>query len=744
MKKELLLLLFIITGFNSFAQFNFVRKDSIQVVLNSDTILHPWAGGFNNPQFSQIDLNQDGIKDVFVFDRSCDEVRTFVYKTIDGSLQLVHDPSYENSFPIPSMRYRTALVDFDCDGLEDLFTYFIGGLQVYKNISTVGTGLQWELAYQQIKSDQHGTYTNAYVSSGDIPAIVDVDGDGDIDLLSFSVGGEVLQYHRNLAMENFGRCDTLVFELRNDCWGKFREDATTNSIILDNNEQPCNGVNNVPFPEKTSNSHVGSTVLALDIDNSGVLDLVLGDATYNNLVLLTNSGGAVNANSVMTGIDTSFPSNSTPADITVFPASFYLDLDNDGIKDLVAAPNYKGQSNNVQSAWWYKNTGLDNAPVFNFQSEDFLQADMIDVGNGAIPVYFDYNSDGKEDLIISNFYNYVAPDSKESKLFLYENVGTQLNPIFKLVDSDYLGLGVSSTSLRKVPTFGDIDNDGDLDMYLGDQLGSLQFYRNSAGPGNIANFSLETNEVLDNTNAIITAGSFSSPLLFDLNNDQKLDLIIGDKLGKLRYYQNTGSTSNPVFTLITLSLGNVDVSPASNEGYAHPQLVKVNDTLHLFVGARDGYIHYYDSLEGNIADGNEFNLVSHTYLDIHNGTYSAIAIKDIDNDQHLDFLCGNDLGGVAQFKGEFFINDVGINEYTTDDFQIYPNPTSSTLNIALSNDAFLKMKGQNISILDMQGRLVATYSIYSKQSTLDLSDLVRGAYLIKIDGTTIVKKIMKN
>jgi hypothetical protein len=172
-------------------------------------------------------------------------------------------------------------------------------------------------------------------------------------------------------------------------------------------------------------------------------------------------------------------------------------------------------------------------------------------------------------------------------------------------------------------------------------------------------------------------------------------------------------------------------------------MLRINDTVHLFVGARDGYIHYYDGIEGNLADGDNFNLVSHTFLDIHNGTYSAIAIKDIDNDQHLDLLMGNDLGGVAQFKGEFFVNDVGINEYSIDDFQIYPNPTESLLNIELSNEAFNKIKGQHVLILDMQGRTVSTNNIYSKQSIIELNHLHPGAYLLKIEGTSFVKKIMK-
>ena len=53
------------------AQTNFIRKDSIPVFVNSQQLNFPWTGGINYGQFSPIDLNQDGIMDLFVFDRDC-------------------------------------------------------------------------------------------------------------------------------------------------------------------------------------------------------------------------------------------------------------------------------------------------------------------------------------------------------------------------------------------------------------------------------------------------------------------------------------------------------------------------------------------------------------------------------------------------------------------------------------------------------------------------------------------------
>ena len=87
--------------------------------------------------------------------------------------------------------------------------------------------------------------------------------------------------------------------------------------------------------------HSGSTILAIDIDNSGVLDLVVGDVSYPNLNLLINGGTAPNTNSAMISNDNTFPSNSLPANMQVFPAAFWLDTDFDGKKDLIVGANAK-------------------------------------------------------------------------------------------------------------------------------------------------------------------------------------------------------------------------------------------------------------------------------------------------------------------------------------------------------------------------------------------------------------------
>ena len=72
--------------------------------------------------------------------------------------------------------------------------------------------MQWSLEKERLKSIySNNQFSNLYISSIDIPAFVDIDGDGDIDVLTFNIGGQQVEYHKNTSMENYGIPDSLEF-----------------------------------------------------------------------------------------------------------------------------------------------------------------------------------------------------------------------------------------------------------------------------------------------------------------------------------------------------------------------------------------------------------------------------------------------------------------------------------------------------------------------------------------------------
>lgn len=710
----------------------FEFNPSIPVIKNGQPLKNPWAGGINYGQFSNIDYNFDGLNDLVIFDRSGDEF-ILLEHTVNGS-----DHQYEyvyngaQYFPA-DCKYRAAFLDYDMDGKNDLFTYGIGGIKVYKNVGDVINGLQWNLIKPIVQTNYLGTLTNLFVSASDIPAYVDVDFDGDIDVLTFHLGGQNLEYHQNQSMELYGIPDSLVFALKNQCWGKFSEDESSNNLSLNQTAYPCsNGdvpnpqypIHDVAFITDEIKLHVGSTVLGIDINNNGVMDLILGDVAYSSITLLINGGSAPNTNSPMISQNHQFPNATNPGEMNLFPATYFVDVDLDGIKDLVVAPNARTVSENQSSVQFFKNTGTNFLPVFSYQSNDHLQHDMIDHGLGSIPVLVDVDGDGLKDLVVSNFIRYKPVLDKESALQLYKNTGTATNPQFTLSDNDFLGLSSQNLGLRIVPTFGDLDNDGDLDLIIGSEYGSLKRFTNTAGVGNLINLSGGT-DVNDQNGNPIHVVSYSYPQLFDLNKDGLLDLIIGKKTGEISYYQNTGTSSTPQFTLISENLGNVDVS-STPDGYAAPHFFRENDTTHLFVGAYSGNLLYYNQIDGNLANGNTFHLYSSNYLNIDVGLYSSFYVGDIDNDGLLSLFVGQDLGGLFHFEANPASTASLTDSKMMKSFSLFPNPGNSWVSISME-------QSNEVRILGVYNLLGQKQHVELSTTGFQAEQLASGTYFVVLE-----------
>ncbi|AEA42610.1 T9SS type A sorting domain-containing protein [Fluviicola taffensis] len=722
----------------------FEYNPNIPVKTATATLKNPWAGGINYGQFSTIDFNFDGLDDLVIFDRSGDEF-ILMEHTLTGS---THGYQYiykgHNYFP-SDCKYRSAFVDYDNDGRKDLFTYGIGGVKVYRNIGSSSLGLQWQLVTDILQTDYVGNVSNLFVSASDIPAYSDIDFDGDIDILTFHIGGQNVEYHQNQSMELYGIPDSLKFVLKNQCWGKFSEDPNNNDLVLNQTAYPCeNGdIANPLRPENTVNEdsinatvtrHTGSTLLAIDINNNGVMDLILGDVSYPGITLLMNGGTAPNTNSVMISQNHNFPSVSHPASMQLFPAIYWEDVDFDGKKDLIVAPNARTVSENQNSVQFFKNIGTNALPNFVFQENNFLQKEMIDHGLGSIPVLVDENGDGLKDLVVADFIRYKPTLNLESVFQLYRNTGTASNPEFTLVNNDYLGFSALGLGLRAVPTFGDLDGDGDQDLIVGRENGTLVRFTNSAGAGNSLSFGVSV-PVNDNTGNPINVVSYAFPQLFDLNKDGLLDLMVGKKTGEISYYQNTGSNSSPIFTLISQNVGQADIA-STPDGYASPHFFRVNDTTHLFVGAYNGKLNYYRNIDGHLTDGDTFSLYSSNYLNLDVGLYSSFFVDDIDDNGYLNLFVGQDLGGLFLFEADPLSTSSLSEKFIESNLVLYPNPGNQFVKI-LVKDGNLS----NLKLLGMYNILGQKQPVELMNSLVDVSNLSIGSYYFVIENNGKVEHL---
>ncbi len=699
----------------SSAQYSFSRWNSIPVIINGDTIKYPWAGGFNNPQFSDIDLNGDGIMDLLVFDRSGNRVIPFINGGTPNQVDYKYAPEYQSKFP--DLYSWALLVDYNNDGKKDIYTSTEKkGIKVYRNEYTIADGLKFTLADSLLFADG----ALLYVSEWDIPALKDMDSDGDIDILTFNFAGSLMEYYKNLSIENYGNSDSLKYTLEANCWGTFEESWGGCSVALDT----CG-------PGKMSGErHAGSTTLALDLDCDNDMEVIIGDITCTQAYMLTNGGDSITASIV--SVDPLYPINY-PIDISRFPSAFYVDVNNDGTRDILAAPNALFISENYTCSWYYKNTNTDCTPNFSFQTNAFLQDGMIDEGEGANPVFFDYNGDSLLDLVIGNYGYYSINPPYLSGLSLYKNVGTATTPVFELVTKDFANIN-SYGLLGIYPAFGDLDGDGDEDMILGESEGNLFYFNNNAAGSNPANF------VLSQANyKAIDVGQFSAPQLVDVNCDGLLDLLIGERSGNLNFYENNGTDSLPEFSLVSNTFGSVDVKGSDDlTGYSSPFLSVFDSTggYTLLVGSERGYIYRYTDIQNNL-NGN-FSLSDSIYFGRMEGERTSISGGDLNHDGTIDIAVGNYDGGISLFLNSGSPPPPKIcPPYSPPPLlpfssSIFPNPVKDNLHVNILGTKVGDIAELTVYNIVGQKILSEKFNENLESITIDLGNYSGGIYFCKL------------
>jgi len=699
-----------------FSQYTIIQPP---LIFQGDTLDLGFSAGLNNPVFSSIDLNSDGIQDLFIYEKSGKHILTFLGIAAPGQIKYKYAPEYAAYFPpFPYTGINWMLLkDFTCDGKPDLFAgTTTGKIKVWKNISTIGSPPVFSLYTNDIKT-RYPFFTSFAYTTTDLPAFTDVDKDGDLDILTFAGTSTTVEYHRNYALENYSRCDTFDFVLEDDCWGFFSENSLNNQVTLNISCKGRNGGN------KTL--HSGSTLLALDIDSNLTEDVMIGDISYNELVFLTNGGTPQTA--MMISQDVTFPSYDVPAEVPVYPAAFFVDVNQDQKRDLLVSPFPENAGWNEGNIWWYENIQTDAKPIFAFRSDSFLIKEMLEMGMDVNPAVADVNADGLPDLILGNYLLKGKNHSDESRLYLLLNSGTITQPSFTLIDTQYLNISsqLGNTFSGAHPATGDLEGDGDIDLVIGNLEGKIQVFTNTAGPGNPVNW------VLTGINyQNIDVGSFSAPQLVDISGDGKVDLLVGKENGTLSYFQNIGGPGNYLFSTTPdiNPFGQVDVQPGCCTGYSVPWYFTNPQTLlpELWVSSEAGYIFQYDQIAGNLT-GN-FHLKDSIIPGVFPKGRIRLIQADIDGDTIPEYICGNVGGGLEIYKSSATLSQQTLAEIPV--LQLFPNPFTDELNLFWGGKQ--SCKG---NLFDFQGKKIGAINISSGYQSLNLDYIPAGIYLLEIQGS---------
>lgn len=696
----------------------------------------PLVGGLNSPQLSAVDLNADGVQDLYVFDRSGNKQLTFINDGVEGQSSYRYAPEYLEGFP--TVINWVLLRDFNEDGVMDLFSFpnlQLNGIMAYK-----GSIKDGKIHFDLIEFDRplnviyfspsSGSDLPIFISNIDYPAIDDMDCDGDLDILTFNSTGGYIELYENQSIERgFGK-DTLLFNLRERCWGGLFESGNSNLVDL------STGPNDCFSPEFTSTPvevrHTGSTLLTFDADGDGDRELILGDVSFDALNYLTNEGDCQTA--WMGSQDPAFPSDDQSVNLPVFPAAFYLDINNDGVEEIMVAPNVDAGGESKEVLWQYSRGVGEGGGDFGLVRKDWLVSDMVDLGENSYPCFVDLNQDEVMDIVVGNGTFYEPLGAKNARVFYFENTGTNDLPVFELREQDLFSLNQFSQAATDFsPTFGDLDGDNDLDALIGEINGQLFYAENIAGEGQPMSFANVQYGYMD-----IDVGFNSRPQLVDVNGDQLLDLLIGEQSGNINYFPNQGTQTNPVFT--------ADPSQAPNQmvwggvvaptdglafsGYSSPFLTKVDEEWQLFVGNRIGTVERYGDIQGNL-EGDFTLLGDIPVIDV--GAEATIGLANIGGDEYLNLIVGNKRGGIELWETPYapFLNvsTTGDPALPGLEWQIVPNPSRDQFQINIKEDGSLNWHWE---VFSADGQRIKVGQSQTSTENISLATYPSGVYWVRL------------
>lgn len=713
--KPITTAILLVFSLSAFSQAQFQLDQGIEVTQNGSSLTRAFEGGLNSAQFQSMDLNGDGVLDLVIFHKISRSITT--YLNVDD--QWVFSPEYQNQFPEDVVNWL-ALKDFDCDGKKDIFTSTALGIKVYRNAST-GGNLSWELASEFLTWDAG---SNIQVAATDIPGIIDVNGDGALDILTYRFGsaGSVDYY------QNSGTCGNLTFTRITRSWGDFF-DCGCNDFSFG---QPCptsGGFSNLvsePSEQEEIQHAGGKTILPFDADNDGDIDIITSDELCENLYFMRNDGTSSQA--LMTSFEL-YPTTN-PVNFQFFPSAFLEDIDFDGLLDLITSTNIDNNAGNLvnfqSQIASFSNTTSNQTPNFG-SSQAFLQNEMIDVGEDAFPTFYDYDQDGDLDLFVGNTGTQLN-GVFTGTIWLFENVGNQFTPSFELADTDFANISALGYSHIK-PQFTDLNGDGHIDLVFQAKVGPLDsrvFLKPGDGNSNFGNpIDLD-----------FEASDASSPFVYDLNSDGLPDVLIGQQFGSLIAYFNEG---NLVFSEETAFGGfsddftkqNLSVTIGQFDSNSSPQLLSIDSEGKLSLHSDQADEHFQKSeINQNLILFNE-ELSQSSF-----GRANSLAAVDLHGDGLHSIMIGSSKGGL------FFLRNVSGDGSSENELRvsISPNPSSNLIRVLANTNGTL-------DIIDLKGRVIEQNIPvqHSVVTELQFGSTPSGVYLLRIkaeDGRKVTKRII--
>lgn len=338
-----------------------------------------------------------------------------------------------------------AVGDYNNDGFEDLYVTCLGPDYLFKN-------------------NGDGTFTNVTAKAGVSDprwstgaSFVDYDRDGDLDLfvtnyVDFDVNN----------LPEFGQGKSCQYKSIPVQCGPRGLKGAGDSLYRNNGNGTFTDVSKAAGVSDPD-GYYGLGVITSDFDEDGLIDIFVandstpnfhfrnkGDGTFEEVGFVAGTG--VNENG----------SEQGSMGVTVG------DYDHDGKLDLFVT-NFADEYNTL-----YHNNGKNSFTDLSYAAK-VAAVSLPYVGWGT--KFFDYNNDGWVDLFVANGHVYPQLPGYRQRRLLHRN---NRDGTFSEVSADF-GAVLTEDRVSRGVAFGDIDNDGDIDLIIADLDGPPQLLRNDGG-----------------------------------------------------------------------------------------------------------------------------------------------------------------------------------------------------------------------------------------------------------------------
>ncbi|MFT6243845.1 MAG: hypothetical protein ACJA0U_000173 [Salibacteraceae bacterium] len=697
--------------------------------------LQPVPSGANNVEGSltSADLDNDGDLDILAANADGD---FFYYENTGTTLAPDYAALQTNPFSLSSTNQyiKPAFVDLDNDGDYDILAgEYNYGSWVISFVYLENTGTSSSPNFAAPVTNPFSLVVPSHIPN---PTFGDFDGDGDLDMFTNSdyyenigtnvapdFAAPVVDYN---SMGNLS--DSRLVDLDND--GDLDVLATTSSAFKYFENTGTATVANLaafviePFYLKNLFGTVRGTTIG-DFNGDGTFDIIAPNL-YNGELRFYENNGTISAPNFTDGHMGMF--SLTTGDIHGEAQSFG-DLDNDGDMDMIAEKD--------GDLYYYQNAGTAilanfNTPIINPFS---LTSSLVDN-----PTLADIDADGDLDLFGRN--------SWDGEIGFVENTGDAANPAFAAIQSSPFGM--INTIATDIPTLVDLDNDADLDFVSFDgATGSFYFTENT---GSVSAPTFGT-PVLSPFGLNPISGSYpiSSISFGDLDNDGDMDLLCGERANDpgFLFFENTGTTSNPTF-----GSGQNNPFFLRDVFYTTPNpyrnftsLVDLNADGDLDILSSIQYSQvflYFDNISSCTVNPS----VSESGITLTADQAGAIEYQWVDCDDNFNIIpgatnqtftptvngnyaCEVTLSGCSDFTECTEVTEVGLTEMEQKTVLVYPNPASTIITIDTDQQI------ESVLIFNLNGALVQQETTGS----FSIENLSPGIYMANVQTNARITRI---